>query len=107
MTENPQLHDKLRLELIIERPVLRRAENLLESAGVLGWTVLPAMAGFGGNTRWSRGTDISGSSDMVVLISIGSAERITAALGPLHELIDRQIGMLSVSDAKVLRPGKF
>ena len=104
MTET---HQKLRLELILERPALRRAENALEKAGILGWTVIPAMGGFGGNTRWSRGTDISGASDMVVLIAIGGEQRMRDALEPLHRLLDRHIGVLSVSPVEVLRPTRF
>ena len=102
-----KLHDKLRLEIIVERPALRRMENVLDEAGVKGWTVMPCISGYGGRVRWSRGTDISGASDMVVLVSIGGADVIMAALDPLHKLLDRHIGVLSVSEVRVLRPGRF
>ena len=102
-----QTFTKTRLELILERPALRRAEAILEEAGVTGWTVLPALSGYGGSTRWSRGTDISGASDMIVLISVGSRTRMEAALAPLHKLVDRHIGMLTLSDVRVLREGRF
>ena len=98
---------KLRLELIIESPALRRAENVLTDCGVTGWTVVPAMSGFGGQTRWSRGTDISESTDMVVMICIGDAEVLEPALLRLHKILDRRIGVLNVSDVRVLRPGLF
>jgi PII-like signaling protein len=98
---------KLRLELIIESPALRRAEELLKSAGVTGWTVVPAMSGFGGTTRWSRGTDISESTDMVVLICIADEETLTPALSKILTLLDRRIGVVNVSEVRVLRPGLF
>ena len=101
------LHNKLRLEIIIERPALRRVETVLKEAGATGWTVLPAISGFGGKRRWSRGTDISGSSDMVVLVSIGDAGVIEDALTQLHELADSHIGVLNVAPVTVLRPTKF
>ena len=101
------MHTKLRLELIIERPAVRRAEAILQEAGVIGWTVLPALSGFGGKTRWSRGTDISGASDMVMLVSVGGKERMMAAMDPLHSLLDRHIGVLSLTEVQVLRPGRF
>ncbi|GHB01945.1 hypothetical protein GCM10009069_25910 [Algimonas arctica] len=104
MTED---HKKLRLELIIESPALRRAEDVLLDCGVTGWTVIPAMAGFGGKTRWSRGTDISESTDMVVVICIGDAEVLEPALERLHKMLDRRIGVLNVSEVRVLRPGLF
>lgn len=98
---------KLRLELIIESPALRRAEELLKSAGVTGWTVVPAMSGFGGRTRWSRGTDISESTDMVVLICIADEETLTPALSKMLTLLDKRIGVVNVSEVRVLRPGLF
>ncbi|WP_298913237.1 DUF190 domain-containing protein [uncultured Algimonas sp.] len=100
-------NDKLRLELIIERPALRRAEDLLREAGVTGWTVVPAMSGFGGQTRWSRGTDLSGSTDMVVLICIADEDALEPALKRILELLDKRIGVVNVSDVRVLRPGLF
>lgn len=98
---------KLRLELIIETPALRRAEDLLQNAGVTGWTVVPAMRGFGGQTRWSRGTDISESTDMVVIICIADEETLTPALSKILTLLDRRIGVVNVSEVRVLRPGLF
>jgi PII-like signaling protein len=101
------MHDKLRLELIIERPALRRAETILQDAGIVGWTVLPAISGYGGGQKWSRGTDISAATDMMVLISIGDADIIEPALTALHSLLDRHIGILNVGQVKVLRDHKF
>ena len=98
---------KLRLEMIIESPALRRAEDVLRDAGVTGWTVLPALSGFGGQTRWSRGTDLSGSTDMVVLISIADRDVLEPALMTILDLLDRRIGIVNVSDVRVLRPGLF
>lgn len=98
---------KLRLEMIIESPALRRAEDLLKDAGVTGWTVVPAMAGFGGTSRWSRGTDISESTDMVVLICIADEDVLAPALKSVLAMLDRRIGVVNVSEVRVLRPGLF
>lgn len=104
MTED---YKKLRVELIIESPALRRAEEVLQDCKVTGWTVIPAISGFGGSTRWSRGTDLSESTDMVVVICIGDADVLEPALLRLHKMLDRRIGVLNVSDVRVLRPGLF
>lgn len=98
---------KLRLELIIESPALRRAEDLLRDAGATGWTVVPAISGFGGQTRWSRGTDISEATDMVVLICIADEDVLEPALKTILSMLDRRIGVVNVSDVRVLRPGLF
>ena len=102
-----QLYPKLRVEIVIERPALRRTERVLQEAGVTGWTVTPAIAGYGNGTRWSRGTDISTSTDMVVLMSIGDADVLLPALDQLHALVSRYVGGVNVSEGKVLRDDNF
>lgn len=101
------MHTRHRLELIIERMAARRACNILEGAGLTGYTVLPAISGFGGVTRWSRDADMSASSDMVIIISIGADEQVRAALSELENLLGSHIGVLSVGEVQVLRPGRF
>lgn len=101
------MHEKQRLELIIERMALRAALDILNAAGVTGYTVLSAMEGRGGDRRWRRGDDLSTAEEMVVVITIGDKSRIDRALAELHRLLDDRIGVLSVSAAHVLRPERF
>ena len=101
------MHDKRRLELIVERMALARACNILEDAGLTGYTVLPAMAGFGGSTHWRSEGDLSDTQEMVVVVAIGDAEKIDKALQDLYRLLDRHVGVLSVGDVQVLRPERF
>lgn len=101
------MHEKRRIELIIERPAHKRACRVLEQSGLTGYTVLPAMAGFGGGNRWSRDTDISTSREMVVIISIGSEDRVETALKELENLLSAHIGVVSVSRVEVLRDERF
>jgi PII-like signaling protein len=101
------MHRRHRLELIIERMAAPRACNILEAAGLTGYTILPALAGYGGGNRWSRDNDISSAADMVVIISIGTQDRINAALEQLEKLLSAHIGVLNVSQVSVLRPERF
>lgn len=101
------LHKKRRIELIIERMAYKRACRVLEQAGMTGYTVLPSMAGFGGGNRWSRDTDISAASDMVVIISIGDTDKVDGALDQIANILGSHIGVVSVSDVDVLRPERF
>ena len=96
-----------RLELIIERMAYKRACRVLEQAGITGYTVVPALAGFGGGNHWQRDTDISGANDMVVIVTIGDAVKIEAALEHLRSVFDSHIGILNISDVKVMRPDRF
>ena len=101
------MHNKKRLEMIIEKPALKRASRVLEEAGAKGYTVFPAMGGYGGNMRWQRGTDLSASRDMVMIISILDETVVTKAIDALENLVGAHIGVLSLSDVEVLRPEKF
>jgi len=96
-----------RIELIIERMAYKRAGRILEEAGMTGYTVLPALAGFGNGNKWSRDTDISTSTDMVVMISIGDEARVTTSLEKIAGLLGNHIGVVSVSTVEVLRPDRF
>lgn len=97
----------LRIELIIERMAHKRACRVLEAAGMTGYTVLPALAGYGGSKRWSRDTDLSASGDMVVIISIGDEEKVRGAMDEIGNILGSHIGVVTLSEVEVLRPGRF
>lgn len=101
------MHAKRRIELIVEKMAWKRAGRVLEKAGLTGYTVMPALAGYGGGNHWQRDTDISASNDMVVLISIGSPERVEKALIDIENLLGSHIGVVSVSEVHVLRDELF
>jgi len=98
---------KKRLELIIEKPAFKRACRVLEDSGVTGYTALPCMAGYGSGNRWQRGTDLSATRDMVVIISILDESLLVDVTEKIENLIGSHIGILSVSDVKVIRDIKF
>ncbi|MEL7040966.1 MAG: DUF190 domain-containing protein [Pseudomonadota bacterium] len=97
----------MRIELIIERMAHKRACRVLEAAGMTGYTVLPAMAGYGNSKRWSRDTDLSASGDMVVIISIGDEPKVRAVMDEISNLLGAHIGVVALSDVEILRPSRF
>lgn len=101
------LHPKKKIELIIEKPALKRACRILEEAGVTGYTYLKAQGGYGNRNRWQKGTDISTSRDMMLIISITDEETCQKAVERLGTLIGAHIGLLDISNTTVLRDDKF
>ena len=101
------MHTRHRIELIIERMAYKRACRILEASGMTGYTVLPAMAGYGNGNLWQRDTDISASRDMVVIISIGDEDRVQNSLKELSGLLGQHIGVVTVTEVEVLRPDRF
>lgn len=100
-------HTRKRVELIIERMAMKRACNLLEAAGVSGYTILPALAGYGNERRWNRDNDISSSGGMIVVICVTSGEAMQRIQQELANLLDTHIGIVTVSDVEVMRPARF
>lgn len=100
-------HNKHRFELVIERMAYKRACRILEDAGVSGYTVVPALAGYGNGNKWQRDADISGSNDMVVIISITDDQTIAVIREKMANLLSSHIGVVSISAVTVLRPEKF
>ena len=106
MTEN-RMYEKQRIELIIEKMAYKRACRILIEKELTGYTVLPALAGFGGDVQWQRDSDISASQDMVVIISIGDAEKVNAAIVDIEDLLGHHVGVVSVSPVQVIRENRF
>lgn len=101
------MHPKKRLELIIEKPAFKRASRILEEAGATGYTAFSASAGYGGGMRWQRGTDISASRDMIMLVSIMDEEIVERVISKLESLVGIHIGIVSITDVSVIRDANF
>lgn len=98
---------KKRVELIIEKPAFKRACRILEDAGVTGYTAFSAFAGYGANMRWQRGTDLSASRDMIMIISVMDEGYAVKVIEDMENLIGSHIGLLSMSDVQVIRDDNF
>ncbi|MFD1695956.1 P-II family nitrogen regulator [Roseibium aestuarii] len=96
-----------RVEIIIEAPMEGRLTDALEAAGVTGFTVLPVLGGSGRSGRWSREGQVSRAGGMVAVISIVRPERLDGLLEAAFKVVNRHIGVVSVSDCEVLRAERF
>ena len=95
------------MEIIIETPMERRLTKALADAGVNGFTVLPVQGGSGRSGRWSREGQIGGASGMVAVVCIIRAERLDVLLDAAFEVVDRHIGLVTVTDCEVIRADRF
>ncbi|HVL71507.1 MAG TPA: DUF190 domain-containing protein [Beijerinckiaceae bacterium] len=103
-----QTHKKKRIELVVEGPVLNRTLDLLDRAGVGGYTVLPALAGRGRRGKWTSQGFLGEIGRMVMITSIVDESRIGPLLREINDLIvEKHIGIVSVLDAEVIRADRF
>lgn len=102
-----QTHQAKRIEIIIESPALRLLRRALERAGVKGYSILPVMGGYGRTGAWSREGEVGIASSMVTVICLVAPERADAVLEAVFDVVDRQIGVVAVSNAEVVRRERF
>ena len=78
----------------------------LEKAGVSGFTVLPVLGGSGRSGRWSRDGQV-GRAGMVAVICLIRPERLDGLLDAAFAVVERHIGVVSVTDTEVLWAERF
>ena len=100
-------HQAKRIEIIIEAPLERRLTKALSDAGVTGFTVLPVLGGSGRSGRWSREGQVSSAGGMVAVVCLIAPERLDALLDAAFAVVERHIGVVSITDCEILRAERF
>lgn len=100
-------HDAKRVEIIIEAPMARRLTEVLTEAGVTGYTILPVLGGSGRSGRWTREGQVSSAGGMVAVLCLIAPERLDGLLDAAFAVVERHIGVVSVSDTQILRADRF
>jgi len=101
-----QTHDAKRVEIVIEAPLLRRLTDALEAAGVTGYSVLPVHGGSGRSGPWTADGQV-GRGGMACVICLVAPERLDALLDGVLGVLERYLGVVSVTDAQVVRAERF
>lgn len=102
-----EMHKAKRVEIIIEAMMERHLTDALVRAGVTGFTVLPVSGGSGRSGRWTREGQVGRASGMVAVICLVRPERLSRLLDVAFAVVERHIGVINVTDAKVLRAERF
>jgi nitrogen regulatory protein PII len=102
-----QTHTAKRVEIVIEAPLERRLTEALTEAGVTGYTVLPVHGGSGRSGRWTRDGQVSRVGGMVAVVCLIRPERLDELLEAAFAVVEAHIGIVSVTDAQILRAERF
>ena len=90
-----------RIEIVVDSPHSARVIELLESAGLRGYTLIRGVSGSG--ERGDRlGDDITGVSNNNYILTTCPPERLEGVLAALRPLLKRVGGICLVSDARWL-----
>lgn len=101
-----QTHTAKRVEIVIEAPLERRLTEALTKAGVTGYTVLPVLGGSGRSGHWTREGQV-GRSGMVAVICLIRPDRLDTLIEAAFAVVERHIGVVSITDCEVLRAERF
>lgn len=102
-----KLYDAKRVAIVIEAPMQERLTDAMEEAGVTGYSVLPVLAGFGQSGKWSADDRIGKAGGLVQITCIVRPEAIDRLIDHAFPLVQRHIGIITVTDCQVLRPERF
>jgi nitrogen regulatory protein PII len=102
-----QTHKAKRVEITIERVMSKRLTDVLTKAGVTGYTILPVLGGSGRSGEWSRSGQVSQAGGMVQVICVVRPEKVDHLLEAAFKVVERHIGIVSVTDCEVLRAERF
>jgi nitrogen regulatory protein PII len=101
-----QMNSAKRVEIVIEKPLERILTDALNKAGVTGYTIVPVHGGSGRSGPWTREGQV-GRTGMVMVVCLIKPERLDALLESAFAVVERHIGVVSVSDTLVLRAERF
>ena len=101
-----QTHDAKRVEIMIEAPLTGRLTAALREAGVTGYTILPVRGGSGRSGEWTREGQV-GRGGMHCVVCMIRPERLDGLLEAAFTVVEKHIGVVSITDAQVLRAERF
>lgn len=102
-----ETHKAKRVAIIIELVMESRLTDALRGAGVTGYSVLPVLGGSGRSGPWSREGQVTRAGGMVQVVCIIRPDRLDALLDAAFSVVERHIGVVTVSDCEVLRAERF
>lgn len=102
-----QTHEAKRVVIIIEAPMESRLTDAIEAADVTGYTIKPVAGGSGRSGSWTREGEIGRVGGMVEVVCVIRPERLDRLLESVFAVLERHIGIVTVTDCQVLRAERF
>ncbi len=100
------MHNRKRIEIVVERVRAGDVTDLLDRLGATGWTILPVLAGRG-HQGVRQGGDLSGVLDNVVVLCITSETVVARVMEARDDLLGARPAIVSITDCTVLRADHF
>ncbi|EDP75306.1 DUF190 domain-containing protein [Hydrogenivirga sp. 128-5-R1-1] len=105
--KNLNLYTMKKVEVIIEGEYLEFVTELLERAGVPGYTIVHNLSGKGSHGFHEGHLLFNEEEVLVMVISVMSEEKVGIFLEGLRPFLNKHSGVVFVSDVQVSRLEKF
>jgi len=102
-----ETHKAKQVAISIEAPMERRLRTVLEEAGVTGYSVLTVIGGSGRSGVWSAEGQVGLAGGMIQVICIIRPDRLDGLLDAVFSVVERHIGVVTITDCDVLRAERF
>ncbi|MQX36260.1 P-II family nitrogen regulator [Roseospira navarrensis] len=99
-------HTRKKVEMLVERPLLKRVLEVVKTSGARRYTVLPALEGRGLDGAWQDGQPVD-AQHMVQVVVLTNEAKADAILEGMGALLETWPGVVCASDIQVLRPERF
>ena len=103
----PNYHQKKRLDIIVEAPLMRTIIGKLDRARVPGYSVLPIIEGRGLDNSWSSDGQIADTTNMVAILCFLDASQADGVMDAVFSVIKDRIGFVTISDVYMVRSNRF
>ncbi|MGB7404088.1 MAG: hypothetical protein WA906_00195 [Pacificimonas sp.] len=105
MTEHKTIKRR-RIELLADKPLIRKIISVAEGVGVDNYTLFPVAAGRGRTNSWSD-DQLTGATAKQMFMIICDEEHADAFAAAASPLLDDYGLVLIISNVEVLRGGKY
>lgn len=102
-----ETHKAKQVAITIEAPMERRLRAVLEDAGVTGYSVLTVIGGSGRSGAWSAEGQVGLAGGMIQVICIIRPDKLDGLLDAVFSVVERHIGVVTITDCDVLRAERF
>jgi nitrogen regulatory protein PII len=94
-----------RIEILVDRALVRRVTAAIDAVGITGWTILPVSAGKGREGLWHE-EHVTGT-DKALVLSVASPARASALADALAPILTSHGLLLMMWDVEVIRGDRF
>ncbi len=102
-----ETHKAKQVTITIEAPMERRLRAVLDEAGVTGYSVLKVIGGSCRSGAWSAEGQVGSAGGMIQVICIIRPDRLDGLLEAAFSVVERHIGVVTITDCDVLRAERF